>query len=87
VYTGLLAQEPEVLLEASVVLTALNQPADLLIEGLDADLELERSRWKLCNHLAQTLRQPIRDHFEMEEMPGLIVVEEKLENRPADTQV
>src|SRR5439155_3335148 len=84
---GLVPQKAKVIFQPLIVLAALDQIADFLVEGLDADLELERAPRKLRDHRAQGFGQPVGDHFKMEEMSGLIAFEEEFQDGPADGEV
>src|SRR5262245_18788209 len=77
----------KVVLQLPHILPAADEPADLVIERLDADLELERARWNLCDDLAQGLRQAIGNHLKVEEQSRLVTVEEELQERFADVVV
>src|SRR5882672_7308065 len=84
---GPASQETQVFFEPLIILTSFDQVADLLVERLDPDLELQRARWRFCYHVAQSFRQTVRDHFKVKKMPRLITFEEKLEDRFADVEV
>ena len=60
--------------------------ADFLVERLDADLELQRAGRKLGDDFAQRFRQPVGNHFEVEEMAGLIARQKKFEDGLADVR-
>ena len=64
-----LAQEPQVVRELRVVLPAADALRHVVVERLDADLELQRARRELRDRLAQRLGQPVRDHLEVQEQP------------------
>src|SRR5439155_25955689 len=70
------AQKVKIFFESLIILAALDQAADLLVERLNADLELERARGKCSHYLAQPLGQSVRHHFEMHELPRLIALKE-----------
>ena len=70
-----------------VILAALDQLRDLLVEGLNAHLELERAGREPGDDLAQRLRQPVRHHLEVEEVPGPVPFEQELQDRPAGIDV
>ena len=86
VHARLAPQEAEVVLQPLIVLAAVDQRSRLLVERLDADLELERARREPGDHLAQRLRQPVRHHLEVEEVPGLVALEEELQDGPAGVE-
>src|SRR5439155_19785734 len=86
-HAGMLAEEPEIVLQFVEVLPPADPPADLFIERLNADLELQRSGRELRNDLSQSVRQPIWNNLEVKEEAGLIAFQEKLEERLAGVQV
>src|SRR5437879_13293418 len=77
------AEESKVLVQPLIVLSGFEQLGNLLIKGLDADLELKRARRKPGDDFAQSLRQAIRNHLKMEKMPRLIAFEKEIQNRAA----
>ena len=87
VNASLRAQKTKVILKTSVVLPALDQRAHRFVEGLNPNLELERACGEFRNDVAQGGRQAVRDHFEMEKMPGLITLEKEFEDRFAHVHV
>src|SRR5204863_6496415 len=81
------AEEMEVVGELDGVLPPADELAHLVIETLDADLELQCARWKLRNELARRRGQPVGDHLEVDKQAGLISFEEELEDCPAGLEV
>src|SRR5262249_23634759 len=77
---GLVAEEVKIFFEALIILPALDEDTNLLIKGLDADFELQRAGREAGDDGSQRFRQPVRDHFEVEEMAWLVTLEEKLED-------
>src|ERR1043166_4187299 len=77
----------KVVFQPLIILPALDQAADFLVERLNAHLELQRSGWKFSDDATQRFRQTIRDHFEMEKMSGLIALKKEFENRAADVRI
>ena len=65
-------QEIEIVRQLLVILPAADERADLLVEGLDADLELQRAGRKPGDDFAQWFGQAVGNHLEMEEMAGLM---------------
>ena len=86
-HAGFAAQEMKVVRELVVVLPAADESAHGFVEGLDADFKLQRARRKFGDGFAQGFRQPVGDHFKVEEMSGLIACEKKIENGFADADV
>ena len=79
--------DSKVLFQPLMVLSAFDQLGNLLIKGLDADLELKRARRKPGDDLAQALRQAIRNHLEMKKMPRLVAFEKEIQNRAAHVHI
>ena len=84
---GVLAEETEILLEALIILAALDESADFGIKGLNADFKLQSAGRKAGDDFPQGLRQTVRDHFEMKEETGLVALEKEFENGAADIDV
>ena len=82
-----LAKKSNVVCELVIVLSAADPSADFRVKRLNADLELQRPRWKLRDEFAQDLREPVGNHFEMDEQTGPGAFMEKLQNRFADVEV
>src|SRR5205814_2449743 len=61
--------------------------ADVGVERLDADFELERSRREAGDDFAQRFGEAVGNHFKMEEESRLIAFEEKLQEPTAGAQV
>jgi hypothetical protein len=87
VHTGFAAEKTKVIIQLSHVLTAADEVTNLVVEGLDADFELKRGRWKLGNDLAQLFGQSIRDHLEVQEQAGAIAFQEKVQERFTDVEI
>ena len=81
---GFCTEEMEIVRELVVILPAFDQATHFLVEGLDADLELQRARRKFGDDFAQGFGQAVGNHLEMEEMAGLITREKEFEDRFAD---
>src|SRR6185436_5251699 len=77
----------KVFLDLSAILAAANQLRNLLIERLDADFKLQRTGRKPGDPFAQTLRQTVGNHLEVQEQPRLISLVEKLEDGFADIEI
>jgi len=77
---GFCTEEMEIVGELVVILPAADERGDFGIEGLDADLELQRAG----RNRAMTSRQGIpaagRNHLEMEEMPGSAARQKEFED-------
>src|SRR3954467_3969240 len=86
-HARLAPQKPEIIFQLRHVLPLADQLADLIVERLHANFELERARRKLRDQAAQGFRQTVRDHLEMKEEPGLIAFQEELQQRAADVEV
>ena len=84
---GFAVQELEVLGEAIVILPAFDAGADLRIETLDADFELERAGRKLGDDVAQAIGQAIGNHLEMEEVAGGVAGEAEFEDGFAGVEI
>src|ERR1035441_5837816 len=80
-------QETEVIIEPPVVLAALDQFRGLLVESLHPHLELERAGWEPSDDLAQSIRQPVRHHLEVEEEAGPVPFEQELQYRLAGVDI
>src|SRR5688500_5569397 len=87
VHAGFTAEEAEVFGKAIVVLAALDAGADFGVEGLDADFELEGARRKFGDDFAKAVGQAVGNHFEVEEMAGLIIRETEFQDRAAGVQI
>src|SRR5438552_11348110 len=87
VNAGPLPEKMKVVLQLAKILAAADQFADLFVKGLHADFELQRARRKLRDQFAQRLRQPVRDHLEVEEQSRFIAFQERVQQRPARVQV
>ena len=81
------AEPTEILLGFRVVLAAADPLGDFLVEGLDADFELQRAGREFLDEDTQRFAKPVGHHLEMEEQPWLITVEEELEYGGAAFQV
>src|SRR6185369_11286196 len=77
----------KVFLDLSAILAAANQLRDFLVERLDADFKLQRAGRKPGDPFAQTVRQTVGNHLEMQEQPRLISLVEKLEDRFAHIEI
>ena len=86
-HAGLPTQEAQIIFEPRVILSPLNQRARLLVEALDANLELQRAGGELRDDFAQRFWQTVRHHLEVEEHAGLMAVQKELEQRAAHQQV
>ena len=87
VNAGLPAQKTKILLEPRIILPAFDEAANMLIERLNANFELEHARREPGDDFAESFRQTVRDHFEMEEVAGLPAGKEEFENGAADVDV
>src|SRR5215475_6962534 len=87
VYAGLVSQEAQILLEPRVILASLYQMSYLLIERLYAHFKLQCSGRKFRYDISQTLRQPVRDHFEMKEVSRPIALKKEFQDRFADIEI
>lgn len=85
--TGVCAQEGEVLRGAHPILASADAAADLRVERLDADFELDGARGKPGDLLAERLRQAVGDHLEVEEQAFGPAVAEEAEDGAADLEV
>ena len=83
VNAGFAAQKIKIVREPFVILPPADERADFGIERLDADLELQRARWKFGDDFAQFGGQPVGNHFKMVKMSGLMARKEKFQNRLA----
>ena len=63
---GVLAQPAQVGTGPVIVLATTDGLLNHRVEGLHADLELQRFRWKTRQYLAQLLGQIIGNHLEVE---------------------
>ena len=81
---GARPQPSEVVLHPAMVLPTGDQLLDVRVEGLDADFELERPRWKLRDEFAQGLGESVGNHLEMDEEPLGPPFEEELEDAPGN---
>ena len=63
------------------------QRADAFVEGLDAQLELERAGRETGDHLAQALGQAVGHQLEMKEPARLMACEEEFEDGAAGLDV
>ena len=86
-WTPVCAEPTEILLGFRVVLAAADPSGDFLVEGLDADFELERGGREFLDEDTERFGKAVGNHLEMEEQPWLITVEEKLENGGAGFQI
>jgi hypothetical protein len=86
---GVFAEETEVIFEALEVLAPADSVGDLVIEGLDADFELEGAWREAGDPIPEGVGEPVGDHFEMEEEIGSIAFEEEGEDGAAafDVQI
>lgn len=48
---------------------------------------MEGAGQELRDELAEDFGKPVRDHFEMDEQPGMVAIEKELQNRSADIEV
>jgi hypothetical protein len=87
VHAAVLPKPLEVVGESIVVLSSTNPGFDLPIEGLDADLELQRARRESGDEFPQLRGQPVRNHFEMDEEFRAETVEEELKDPSAGGEV
>lgn len=85
--SGLVAEESEVVFEFFKILSAADEFADIVIEGLDADFELQRSGGELTDQFAEGIGESIGDHFEVKEESRRVTIEEELEDRAADVEI
>ena len=60
-------KELEIIGHARVILAAADVFGNGIVEGLDADFELQRARGKFGDDFAQGFGQTIGNHFEMDE--------------------
>src|SRR3954462_15459173 len=86
-HTRVAAQKAEIIFQLRHVLSPADQLADVIVERLHADFELERARRKLRDQAAQRFRQTVRDHLEMKEEAGLIAFQEELQQRATDVEI
>ena len=84
VHAGVVAQPSQVVGQAIVILPTGNTRLDLRIQRLDPHLELKRARRELGDECPQRFRQPIGNHFKMNEQAGRVAVEKELKNPPTD---
>src|SRR5262245_14583744 len=83
----MLAKKPEIVFQLTMVLPTADELANLLVERLDANLELQRARRKFCDDLSQRFRQSVRNHFKMEKVAGTISFQKELQDRLAALDV
>ena len=81
------SKKMEIVRQLVVVLPSADQSAHFGIEGLYADLELQRARRKPGNHVAQRVGEPVGNHLEMHKLARAVPFVEKLQNRFADADV
>src|SRR5205823_6702635 len=74
------AKKTQVVGELLVVLPTLDPQADFGVERLDAHLELQHTGRESADEVAQRFRQPVGNHFEVDEQAGPRAFEKKLRN-------
>jgi hypothetical protein len=85
--TGLLAEEAEIILQPIEVLASGDAGADIGMEGLDADFELEGAGGEGGDFLAERFREAVGDHFEVEEEAVVPAIAEEAEDGTAGGEV
>lgn len=81
------SEPAEVVLHATVVLSARDQFLDVGIQRLDADFELEGAGWELRDEFAEGIGQAVGDHLEVDEETLGPALEEELEDAAGDDGV
>lgn len=84
---GALTKKAEVVGQAGEVLAARDVFGGGIIEGLNADLELEGAGGKAGDDAAQSLGQAIGNHLEMDKKAGAPAIEKELENGGAGGEI
>src|SRR6058998_1054211 len=84
---GFGAKKTQIVGELIVVLPALDPLADFGIERLDAHLELQHTGRESGYEFTQRFRQPVGNHFEVDEPARPLAFEEKFQNGFADVEI
>src|SRR5262249_37414664 len=77
----------EVFLDPRVVLATADEFRDVFVEGLDADLELQRPRAEFPDGFTERIGQAVGNHLEVDEQIRPIAFEEEIQDRRADFEI
>src|SRR5205823_1264445 len=80
-------QKTNIVGQLGIILPPADQPAHLRIERLNADLKLQCAGRKPGDQLAQRVRNPVRNHFKMDEQSRPAAIVKELKNCLADVEV